>query len=82
VLEYAGYVDEDALSDQLHGWPLRRPAREVATVRRDERHAEVEERAGAVIGGDFNARSADLVLTAMDPKTRRDCPFALDLCSG
>ena len=46
--------------------PLRRAPREVAAVRRDERHAEVEQDARAVVGGDLDAHAADLVLAAVD----------------
>ena len=50
---HAGDVAQDALGDQLLGRALRRAAREVAAVRRRERHAEVEQ----------DARAADRVVT-------------------
>ena len=48
------------------GRPLRRAPGEVAAAGRDERHAEVEQDARAVVGGDLDAHAADLVLAAMD----------------
>ena len=62
----AGDVGQDALGDQLLGRPLRRAAREVAAVGRHERHAQVEQDAGAVVGRDLDAHVADLTPAAMN----------------
>ena len=64
--KHAGDVAQDALGDQLGRRALWGVAREVAAIGCDERHAQVEQDARAVIGGDFDAHAADLVLTAVD----------------
>ena len=71
-----GMSTQDALGDQLLGRPLRRAAREVAAVRRCERHAEVEEDARAVVGGDLDAHAADLVAAAADDVASSDRSLA------
>ena len=62
----AGNLRQDAFRDQLLGGSLRRAAGDVAAVACDQRHAQVEQDAGAVVRGDLDAHVADLVLAAVD----------------
>ena len=70
----AGDVGEDALGDELSGGALGSAARVVLAALVVERHAEVEQDARAVVGGDFDAHAADAVGAAVDDVVDEGAP--------
>jgi hypothetical protein len=84
VREHAGDIAQDPFCHQVRRWPLRGVPREVTTVRCSERHTQIEQDAGAVVGRDLDAHAAYLMLSPVNRVAQGDsslpsrCPDELD----